>query len=131
MVTRFYLIPFETDAAKLVGMDAAPKYLDLMPVGLQVGLVSKETTIDKLSRTWLRDYYVVKIVTEDALDFAALDAQSDAIHITKQKILNNIDKVQALGIDTTDLSESTTLSQMQKRIRQWLTEETDKDFSEI
>lgn len=131
MVTRFYLIPFETDAAKLKGMEAAPKYLDRMPVGRQTGLIPKETTIDKLNKTWLRDYYVVKIVTEDALDFAALDAQSDVIHITKQKILDNIGKVQALGIDTTGLSESTTLSQMQKRIRQWLTEETGKDFSEI
>jgi len=129
MATRYYLIPFETDPAKLGGIDAAPKYLDLIGSDC-VGLIAKETTTDRLNRMWLRDYYIVKISFPADADFAPLDAQPDVIHLTKQKILNNLSKVQALGIDTTGLTADTTLSQIQKRICKWATEE-DKDFSGI
>jgi hypothetical protein len=130
MITRFYLIPFETDSGKMDGLVGKPKYVDLFPVGRATGLVSKETSLDRLNRTWLRNFYIVKFTTAEATNFAELDAQADVIHITKQKILNSVAKVQALGIDTTGLSASTTLQQMQRRVRFWLTEE-DKDFAEI
>jgi len=127
MATRYYLIPFETDPAKLGGMDAAPKYFDLIG-GNATGLIPQETTTNRLNRTWLRNFYVVKI---DSEDFTALDAKPDVIHLTKQKILNNLSKVQALGIDTTGLTADTTLSQIERRICKWLVDDDTRDFSRI
>ena len=57
-----------------------------------------------------------------------LDAQSDVIHLTKEKILNNAGRLQALGINTTGLDVNTTLRQIERRLRLWLTEE-DRDFA--
>lgn len=127
MAIRYYLIPFETDTTKTsLRSGCAPKYLDLFN-GTAQGLIPKETTVDRLNRTWLRNFYIVKI---DSKDFTELDKQPDVIHLTKQKILNNISKLKALGVDTTGLSINTTSQQIEKRIRQWLTQE-DKDFSKL
>lgn len=128
MAIRYYLIPFETDPAKKICPNGAePKYISLFNGDSQC-LISKKTNTDRLNKTWLRDYYIAKI---DSEDFTVLDAQSDVIHLTKQKLLNNIDKIQALGIDTTGFTINTTRQQIEKRILKWLIDDDSRDFERI
>jgi len=68
-------------------------------------------------RQWLQHHYILRI---DATDFTQLDAQTDAIQLTRAVLVANIPKLQALGIDTTGLTLTTPLKAIEKRLFLWL-----------
>ena len=130
-MTRYYLIPFETDANILrqYKMDTAPKYINLFP-GDTNSIMPKRLSELGQTKVFLRNHYLLKIEGIDDAAFAPLDAQTDVIHITRQKIINNRDKLEAIGINTTGLTLTTPVSAIQKRLLQWLIEDDTQDFTE-
>ena len=131
---RFYLVP-------LVQSDDGhfePKYLEsIIETIPQIGggrvnikgIQPQELAPIGETRQFLRDYFLLRIATENDVDFSLLDLQTDVIHLTRQILIDNIDRLQSMGINTTGLTLSTPRKTIERRLLIWL-ENRDRDIEE-
>lgn len=114
MAQKYYLIPFETDTAKMHGMDFCPKYFT--EYGLAWGLQPKNWRTEN-GREFLQRYYVVCI--ENVTNQAAIEKYSDVIPIVATMALSNL---AALGIDTSKIAGTgqTKIAGIQRAVTKWL-----------
>ena len=126
---RYYILPavYRTISdgvnTRIIGVE--PKYLAALTAAQAAGNVmdlrgwnSEELAVDiGGNRVFNRLFYIIRI---DATDFTQLDAQADAIQLTRQMLINNIVKLQALGINTTGLTLTTPLKAIEQRLFLWL-----------
>lgn len=130
---RYYLIKAvrnSTPGRELASDGVKPDYLDIINslpgfTGCKA-IPPKEISAVGGDRQWLRNFYIIRVVADD---FTALDA-TDAIHITRQKLINNKARLEAIGIDTTGLTPSTPRKEIERRLMQWLIAE-DRDLSSV
>jgi len=126
---RYYIVPLI-----LTGGGIQPKYLaeiDSKDTTAIRGVFGRELAPDaEGNKRFLQNYYILRIEKPDGADWAALDSKPDVIHLTRQKLINNRTKLDALGIDTTGLTLTTSRKSIERRLVQWLTAE-DKDLSQV
>ena len=132
MTVRYYILPAvrkspvdvnDNRPPQLFGLE--PKYLAALQAAMATGNVvdlrgwlPSELAPDAQGyRQWLRMHYIVRI---DAADFTQLDAQADAIQLTRAWLVAHIPQLQAVGIDTTGLTLTTPLKAIEQRLLLWL-----------
>jgi len=143
---RYYILPAIRDPSWQNNPDntgpppdagVQPKYLDQITPYLDPtvncparGIIAQELAPDVTGRRWVRDHYIVRLVAPDGTDWTLLDSRPDAQRITRQLLIENTAKLEAIGIDTTGLTLTTPRKAIERRLLQWLTEE-DRDFSDV
>jgi len=130
---RYYLIPAVRNIIDLPRSDdgVKPDFLDIisnLPGCLSCqGIPPAEIpTLRGNDRQWLANHYIVRI---EADDFTELDTQN-VIYLDRQTIINNIDKLQSLGVEINGLDINTPKKQIERRIIKWLTNQN-KDLGEV
>ncbi len=144
MTIRYYLIPAVRDprwqdnptiTEEPISTGLRPKYLNAMENRMSLGdkmhgMLTNEIAPDLDGRrNWLRMHYIIRINLASG-DFTDLDALSDVQHITRQKLINNIAALNALGVNTTGLTLTTPRKAIERRLIQWL-QNRDLDFSQV
>ena len=140
---RYYLVPAVPDpeweanpelTVMPVHTGLVPKYLNQMVARLALGdnmqgILPAELVPDGQGyRQWMRNWFIIRFNIASG-DFSALDSISDVQHITRQKLVNNITKLNNLGINTTGLTLTTPRKAIERRLNQWL-QNRDIDFSQ-
>lgn len=125
MATKRYLIPIDNDARKRGSDGVRPKYLDLLTSGTAQGLIPFETTTDPENREWLRNFYVVRVDTEDDQVFANLESKPDVILLDEN---TDLETLRGIGVDIPAGRDSQ--AETEKAIVSWLTGE-ERPFSEV
>lgn len=123
-VTRYYIIPFVPVAGDRRGCE--PKYQRLF-TGRATAASQVELPSIGNNRKWRVDFYLVKITQEEA-DFAALDAQTDVIDVSRNKMVDSEtkDKLAEIGVDVT---LANTEDQVENRIFAWISDEPTKTIA--
>ncbi len=112
---RYYLIPFETDPAKMRG-DAQPKYLDLL--GKANGLLP--AVVEQIGPTvteWRQEYYIVRMDRATAEEFEEIEKMTDVISLD---VDTEVAKLALVGVDTTGLSDLSSRDEKDNAVTEWL-----------
>lgn len=126
---RYYIVPLI-----LTGGGIQPKYLAQIDTVDTTGIravYGRELAPDEFgNKRFLQNYYILRIEKPDGTDWSLLDSRPDVIHLTRQKLINNKSRLDALGINTTGLTLTTTRKSIERRLVQWLTAQ-DKDIGQL
>lgn len=128
---RYYFIPATRINAVDLNSGIQPLYLDDIRAGNVnsiEGILPGELIPDAGGRRWLQMFYILRI---DALNFAQIDLHPEAIWLTKESVLANVDYfLNILGIDLVGITQQSTPKEIERKFIQWLMGQ-DLDFSEI
>lgn len=109
---RYYLVPFETDEAKLIA-DVQPMHLDVF--GIASGLIPKALKQSgSVVSEWLREYYVMCVERKNKSDYAEIEKLTDVIRLDANTELS---KLSAKGMD---MSSVTSRDDMDRVLTKWL-----------
>jgi hypothetical protein len=109
-------------------MDAAPRHFHLFGSGSRA-VIARETTAGAGTRTWLRNYFLVRVVFPDEGDFVTLDALSDVVRLDDAFSADKLSKLSLAGINVSGLSAGSARESIECRIVQWLTQESKSFFA--
>lgn len=119
MAHRLYIIPAETNSEILAsyGLENAPKYLNLL-LSPATGNVSNNGS-----------FFIVKILEGYDTNFDELEKMVDVIRIDRDLNTNaKLQELSIIGVDLTGITELSPVSDIQKRIIEWLDGRINTDF---
>jgi len=121
-VIRYYLVPFETDEAKLI-FDVQPMHLEVF--GVASGLIPKVVKqAGPVVTEWRKEYYVMCVERKDVSEYAEIEALEEVIRLDAN---TELAKLTTIGIDT---SLVVTRDDMDRAVTKWLLDD-EKILSEV
>ena len=119
---RYYLVPFETDKAKLIA-DVQPMHLKVF--GVVSGLIPKSVSqSESIVTEWREEHYVVCVECETVNEYTEIEGLTDVVRLDAN---TELAKLEAKGIDT---SLCVTRDDMDMAVTKWLVDD-EKILSEI
>jgi len=119
---RYYLVPFETDKAKLIA-DVQPMHLDVF--GKANGLIPKAVKQNgSVVTEWREEHYIVRVEHKEESEYAEIEKLIDVIRLDAD---TELQKLEEKGMDTSLVASRDDIDRV---VTKWLIDE-ERVLSEV